>query len=152
MHHDAPAGTDVADQPFVRHPDVVEEHLSQLAATAGERDRSHRDPGSVGIDHEGAQTAMAALGGARARQHHEPGSGRTLTGPDLLPVQNEAAGVVVRGPASQPGQVATRLRLGEALPPPLGAAEVVRQILGGQFRCVQCCSGTGSIAAANSSK
>ena len=133
VHHHGPAPVGVADQPFPRHADVVEEHLGQLATTAGQRDRSHRHARAVSVNQQRAQPPVAAFRGAGTDQGQKPRRGGTLAGPDLLPVEDEPACAVVNGPATQRSQVAARLRLGEALPPPLVTAHVVRQISFGEF-------------------
>ena len=129
---DRPAAVDVADNPFAVDPDVVEEHFGQFAAATCQRDRPDGDPGRVGIDHEHRQSAVAAFGRTGTYQREQPGGRRPLAGPDLLAVDDEAAVAIGDCAGAQRGEVAAGLRLGEALAPPFGAAEVAGQVGGGQ--------------------
>ena len=112
---------------FDRHPNVIEKHVVDLAATIHGGDRSHLYARAGHVDEQERDASLRfALGrGAHQAEHHVGVLGEG--GPGLGAVDDIMVAVAL-GPRLERSEVGTRTRFGIALAPPVLAGQDARQI------------------------
>ena len=127
-HRDFPSFILRPDEIFLRHLDVVEEDLVEVAMAVHQDQRPHRDTGAFHVNQQVADTLVLGRFRIGAREHEDTVGVLCARGPHLLPVDDEVVAVVGRA-GLKSGKVGARARLGVALAPDVLGAQDARNVV-----------------------